>query len=296
MKNIYTKPTNNRLALGTVQFGMPYGIANHAGQVSREEAGAILDYASAVGLDTLDTAIAYGQSEQRLGEIGVKQWRIISKLPAMPESCHDVSSWVQKLVYESLERLGVNRLSGLLLHRPHQLLGHDGHALYAALNDLKQRGIVEKIGISIYDPQELEVLIPLYQFDLVQAPFNVLDRRLVTSNWLTRLKQAGTEVHVRSVFLQGLLLMDASNRPARFKKWQKFWDIWHEWVTASQLSPLQASLGFALAQAEIDRVIVGVDTVHQLQGILAAAGGPTPIPPVEMNCEDIDLINPSNWN
>lgn len=287
---------NNRLALGTVQFGMPYGIANKAGQVSREEAGAILDYAAAAGIDTLDTAIAYGQSEERLGEIGVKQWRIISKLPAMPEPCHDVSSWVQKSVSESLGRLGINRLGGLLLHRPQQLLGQNGHALYAALEDLKQRGIVEKIGISIYDPQELEALMPIYRFDLVQAPFNVLDRRLITSNWLARLKQAGTEVHVRSVFLQGLLLMDASNRPKRFQKWQKLWDIWHEWLTASQLSPLQASLGFALAQAEIDRVIVGVDTVHQLQDILAAAGGRAPMPPIELNCEDIDLINPSRWN
>lgn len=287
---------NNRLALGTVQFGMPYGIANKAGQVSREEAGAILDYAAAAGIDTLDTAIAYGQSEERLGETGVKQWRIISKLPAMPEPCHDVSSWVQKSVSESLGRLGINRLGGLLLHRPQQLLGQNGHALYAALEDLKQRGIVEKIGISIYDPQELEALMPIYRFDLVQAPFNVLDRRLITSNWLTRLKQAGTEVHVRSVFLQGLLLMDASNRPARFQKWQKLWDIWHEWLTANQLSPLQASLCFALAQPEIDRVIVGVDTVHQLQDILAAAGGNAPMPPIELNCEDIDLINPSHWN
>jgi hypothetical protein len=119
---------------------------------------------------------------------------------------------------------------------------------------------------------------------------------MVTSGWLPRLKQIGTEVHVRSVFLQGLLIMDASNRPARFQKWQMLWDVWREWLTANRLSPLQASLGFALAQTEIDRVIVGVDTVHQLQEILAAADASAPTPPIELNCEDNDLINPSRWN
>jgi aryl-alcohol dehydrogenase-like predicted oxidoreductase len=287
---------SRRLALGTVQFGLPYGVANKCGQVSREEAARILNYAAKVGLDTLDTAMAYGQSEQRLGEIGVKQWHIISKLPAIPGPCQDISGWVEKSVSESLNRLGVSRLSGLLLHRPQELLGQDGHVLYSALQSLKQDGIVEKIGISIYDPKELDVLIPRYLFDIVQAPFNVMDRRLITSNWLARLKQEGTEVHVRSVFLQGLLLMDASNRPPRFQKWQKWWDIWHEWLTENRLSPLQASLSFALAQTEIDRVIVGVDTVRQLQGILASTDVFAPIPPIDLNCEDPDLINPSRWN
>lgn len=288
---------HNRLALGTVQFGLAYGVANQAGrQVSRDEAAAILDLAWSSGMDTLDTAIAYGESEQRLGEIGVERWQIVSKLPAMPAACPDVSDWMHKAVADVLKRLGKAHLRGLLLHRPQELLEQNGQALYDALGSLKQCGLVEKVGISIYDPQELDVLMPRYRFDLVQAPFNVLDRRMITSNWLAMLKQSGTEVHVRSVFLQGLLLMNASNRPPRFKKWDKLWDTWHQWLADSRLSPLQASLGFALAQAGIDRVIVGVDTVHQLEGILSAANAPMPSLPDELNCEDIDLINPSRWN
>lgn len=286
---------NSRLALGTVQFGLFYGVANQTGQISRDDATTILDHAWTMGLDTLDTAIAYGESEQRLGEIGVGRWRIISKLPAMPESCPDISGWVRKSVSDSLERLKVNRLCGLLLHRPQQLLGEKGYALYKVLDDLKQLGVVGKIGISIYDPQELEALISSYRFDLVQAPFNVLDRRLMTSNWLTKLKQAGTEVHARSVFLQGLMLMNATNRPARFQKWQPLWDRWHEWLIERELSPLQACLGFVLAHAEIDRVIVGVDTLEQLQEVLSTVKV-SPNPPVELNCEDADLINPSRWS
>ena len=289
-------PVIDRLALGTVQFGLPYGIANRMGQVSRDEASAILKFAWAMGLDTLDTAIAYGESEQRLGEIGVSQWQIISKLPLMPESCPDISSWVRKLVSDSLERLRVGRLYGLLLHHPQQLMGQRGQILYETINNLKQQGMVEKIGISVYDPQELEALTSSYQLDLVQAPFNVLDRRLITTGWLTKLKQAGTEVHVRSVFLQGLMLMDATSRPARFQKWRPLWNTWHEWLIENQLSPLQASLGFALANTEIDRVLVGVDTLQQLQEILSTAKIAIPSLPIELSCEDSDLINPTRWN
>ncbi len=210
---------SNRLALGTVQFGLPYGIANQTGQISRDEAAAILNHAWAMGLDTLDTAIAYGGSEARLGEIGVKQWRVISKLPAVPESVTDVAAWVENSVNGSLERLNIPMLRGLLLHCSRQLLGVRGDTLYRALAAIKDEGKVEKIGVSIYGPEELDALWPHYQFDLVQAPFNVIDRRLATSGWLKRLHQAGIEVHVRSVFLQGLLLMDTANRPVSFNRW-----------------------------------------------------------------------------
>ena len=285
----------NRLALGTVQFGVPYGIANQTGQVSCNEVAAILDYALAAGLDTLDTAIVYGESEQRLGEIGVGQWQIITKLPAVPESCTDVHGWVQKSVLGSLERLRAPKLYGLLLHRAQQLLGPQGDALYRALVAIKDQGKVEKIGVSIYDPSELDALCSHYQFGLVQAPFNIMDRRLATSGWLERLHQAGTEIHARSVFLQGLLLMKAASRPATFNRWQPLWQQWHCWLSEQTLTPLQACLGFVLAQPQVDRVVVGVDSLVQLKGILANVETPLVEPPVTLVSEDMDLINPSHW-
>ena len=127
---------------------------------------------------------------------------MISKLPEIPAECQDVASWVQTAVMSSLERLGISRLRGLLLHRPEQLLGSQGDELYRALIVCRDQGKVGKLGISVYSPNELDALWSRYQFDLVQAPFNILDRRLVSSGWLNRLYQAGTEVHVRSVFLQ----------------------------------------------------------------------------------------------
>lgn len=286
---------SQRLALGAAQFGLPYGVANNSGQVSRDEAVRILDHAWSAGLDTLDTAIEYGDSEQRLGEFGVGQWHVVSKLPPMPESCTNVAGWVQESVTASLSRLKIKKLHGLLLHRSQQLLGAQGQTLYAALDALKTQGLVDKIGVSIYDPQELDSLWSHFRFDLVQAPFNILDRRLVTTGWLTRLKQAGAEVHVRSVFLQGLLLMPAASRPSYFQPWQPLWAQWHQWLADMKLTPLQVCLRFVLAQRQIDRIIVGVDSLKHLQDILAVAEETGIESPANLISADLDLINPSRW-
>lgn len=288
---------NARLALGTVQFGLPYGISNQSGQISCSEGADILDYARASGIDTLDTAIAYGSSEQRLGEIGLDQWRVVSKLPVLPDGCAD-GGWVRDSLLGSLARLGLPRLGGFLLHHPQALLSKNGEALYSALVELKSAGTVEKIGISIYDPAELDTLWPYFDFDLVQVPFNFVDRRLISSGWLERMVQVGTEVHVRSVFLQGLLLMDDASRPAKFDRWEPLWGNWKRWLHEHELTALQACLGFALSQPEIGRVVVGVDGLAHLQQIISAATTATNAPsaPDALSSEDPNLINPSKWS
>jgi len=287
---------SNRLVLGTVQFGHPYGVANRAGQVSRDETAAILKYARAAGMDTRDTAIAYGEAEQRLGEIGVGRWQVVSKLPAVPESCADVAAWVRDCIRGSLQRLKIPALHGLLLHRPQDLLDGSGAALARALAAAKSEGMVRKIGISIYAPEELDSLASRMQLDVVQAPFSIVDRRLATSGSLKRLQQEGTEVHVRSVFLQGLLLMGAALRPARFDRWQRLWQRWDRWLAEHELTPVQACVSFVLSQPGVDRVVVGVDSPQHLQEIIAAAAARSVAPPVSLSSEDLDLVNPSRWS
>src|SRR5450631_984591 len=127
------KAVSGRLVLGTAQFGLAYGVANQGGLVDREEVQKIMDHAWLEGIDTLDTAAAYGESERRLGEIGVRQWRIISKLPAIPTSVTDVGAWVSSSIGHSLQLIGVLSLYGLLLHQPRQLLEPVGDALYRAM-------------------------------------------------------------------------------------------------------------------------------------------------------------------
>lgn len=284
-----------RLALGTVQFGLPYGIANSAGQVSRSEAKAMLQLALANGIGTLDTAIAYGDSEKCLGEVGTQGFKVVTKLPAIPDNCADVSSWVQQQVRASLLRLGVAKVYGLLLHRSEQLLGSKGAALYQALQALKDNGQVKKVGVSIYSPSELAVLMPRYRFDLVQAPFNLVDQRLYSSGWMQRLKDDNVEIHTRSAFLQGLLLMNQSDIPSKFLKWDSLWRTWHKWLADSRISAVQACLAFPLSFSEIDRVIVGADSVSQLSQIISATKRPTNLNLPNMQCDDEDLISPARW-
>jgi aryl-alcohol dehydrogenase-like predicted oxidoreductase len=286
----------NRLALGTAQFGLSYGIANERGQISLDEARAILKHARASGMNTLDTAISYGDSERRLGEIGVQGWQIVSKLPNVPNGCSDITQWVASAVLGSLERLKVTSIYGLLLHRPQQLLEAEGDQLYRSLQQLKNDGLVYNIGVSIYDPAELGSLYDRFNFDIVQSPFNLLDHRMVESGWFERLSRRGVEVHVRSIFLQGLLLLPSHLRPDRFNRWQPFWNRLNQWLSATGITPLQACLRHALAQTEIDRIIIGVDSLSHLNEALRAVdGGVFDVPP-ELHCDDLDLINPTRWS
>ncbi len=284
-----------KLALGTVQFGQNYGIANQAGQVSPAETKAILELATAQRINMLDTATSYGDSELRLGAIGIPNWQVVSKLPAVPDGCADIAGWVTDSAHASLRRLGLQSHYGMLLHRPQQLLDADGDQIFLALQNLKAMGLVQKIGVSIYDPAELDALCPRFEFDIVQAPFNLLDRRMINSGWMNRLANSGTELHVRSIFLQGLLLMTPSERPSKFSRWQQLWSAYSEWLRSDEITPLQACVRYSLSFAEITRVIVGVDAAHQLREIVEATSGSIPIVPSSLQVQDCDLINPSRW-
>ena len=285
-----------KLALGTVQFGLDYGVANTSGRVTTQEASAILQRAQTCGLDTLDTAIAYGESEVVLGRLGIERWNAVTKLPAVPENCQDVAQWVQEQIEQSMARLGVNQLHGVLLHRPAQLLEKMGPALYGGLQSIKAQGKTRKIGVSVYGPTELDPLFDAYALDLVQAPLNILDRGLVESGWAGRLHDAGVEVHTRSAFLQGLLLMPAAQRPAKFNPWANVWRAWDGWLEQEGLTPLQACLRYITSLPQIDRVVVGVDTATQLQQIIEAADGKLPTMPEFPELQDMRLINPASWN
>lgn len=285
----------NRLALGTVQFGLPYGIANRAGQVSRLEARGMLQLASANGIDTIDTAIAYGESETCLGEVGTQGYKLVTKLPSVPDACSDINGWVEEQMAASLSRLGVTAVHGLLLHRADQLLAPNGKDIYQALQGMKNSGRVEKIGVSIYAPTELDAITRQFRLDLVQAPFNLVDRRLQTTGWLQRLKAEGVEIHTRSAFLQGLLLMTKDAIPTRFALWNDVWRTWCQWLAGHDVSAVQACLAYPLSFPEIDRVVVGADSASQLAQIITAANNPLQADLPELQCEDDNLINPANW-
>jgi aryl-alcohol dehydrogenase-like predicted oxidoreductase len=284
-----------KLALGTAQFGMQYGVANSAGQPSEADAKEILQMASAYGINTIDTAISYGESEERLGRIGVPNWNIISKLLAISAEPKNLYKEVNGEVRRSLQRLGIDQMYGMLLHHPEQLLEKNGDDLFCALERLKKEGFVRKIGISIYDPESLEILLSRFNFDLVQAPLSPFDQRVVLSGWATRLRSLGIELHVRSIFLQGLLLMHQDRRPTYFNRWTPLWDRWHEWLQDMKITALEACLGYATSFPQVEKVIVGIENKKQLIEIVKAIEIPKVQTPECFSSDDLELINPANW-
>jgi aryl-alcohol dehydrogenase-like predicted oxidoreductase/RimJ/RimL family protein N-acetyltransferase len=282
------------IALGTAQFGMHYGIANRHGQPGINDIREILAVARDGGIRTIDTAMLYGDSELRLGEAGVRDFDIVTKLGPVPLDVTNVSEWVKGEVDRSRKRLGVDRLHGLLLHRPGQLLEERGNQLADALQTLRADGITRSIGVSVYDPSELESLQQLGVVDLVQAPFNAVDRRMIPH--LVKLKAGGTEVHTRSAFLQGLLLLRGPARPAAFSRWNSLWSLYESWLDQMRLTPLEANLGYVLSIPDIDRVVIGVESPSQLKEIVNAAMGSPVSPPPGLQSHDAELINPSLWS
>ena len=287
-----------RIAVGTAQFGMKYGVANSLDRVSDAEAQKILCCARECGVKTLDTAASYGVSEECLGRVGVNEWEIVSKIPAIPKMAdkRGLHIWFNETLQKSLAKLRVNSLYGLLVHEASDLNGPLSDALYAQMKSAKDNEITRKIGVSVYHPQELDDLIDRYPIDLVQLPFNVLDQRFAESGWLERLQRADIEVHSRSVYLQGLLLMSAEARPKKCLRWPKLWQQWDGWINESGLSPLATCLSAVLKQKMIDRVIIGFDNLDQFEKLRETKIPPEISLPVFSDFATEELINPSKWN
>ena len=286
-----------KILLGSAQFGMNYGINNPNQRVELSEIRSILNIARESNLDTIDTAISYNESEQVLGTIGIESFKLISKLPKLPDNILDINIWVRDQTISSINRLNVKSLHGLLLHHSSDLLGPNGPRLKKALYELKSSGLVSKIGISIYDPEELDNIFPLMKIDIVQCPLNLIDRRIETSGWLSKLYHENIEVHVRSVFLQGLLLIDRNKIPSKFEKWSNIWDQWSNKLNKKGLNALDACLSYPLSLKEVNYIIVGVDNTKQLKDIIYVSKKKIVKEDWSfMISNNSMLINPSNWS
>ena len=286
----------NRLAIGTAQFGSDYGITNRSVSASDADAAEVLRVARAGGVTTIDTAIAYGDSERLLGGLGMASWDVITKVGMPPPDVSDLSDWFCGQLTASLNRLGIDQLETVLFHDPEQLFGVRGGALFEGLLRCKEKGLVRKLGISIYEPSALGRYLEQFALDVVQSPFNLLDRRLASEGWLSRLKQRGIEVHVRSVFLQGVLLMDPEARRFRFGAWTPVWDQFDDWIQSTGNSRLEACLSYVAAIEGIDKLVIGVDSSEQMEQVLEAFGSKPPVAPESLQTDDLEVIDPRRWH
>lgn len=286
---------NSKLVIGSAQFGINYGIANTIGQVKSEEVKKILNFALSEDITYIDTATSYGESEKVLGGLNVNRFQVITKIPKIPNDQTNLYNWLESSVLESLNRLNVNSIHALLLHNPEDLLGAHGLTLYKGLKELQKKRIVKKIGISVYSINEIKVITDKYDVDIIQCPLNLIDRSLVESGWHKKLKKMGIEIHVRSIFMQGLLLMKKDLIPKNLSKWNYIWNKWHSWIDKENINPLHACIAFVSSIDEIDRIIVGVDSFKHIEEIAQSYKLKQVHEFPNISSNDIDLINPSLW-
>ena len=284
----------SKLAIGTAQFGLDYGIKKE-GEVNLKEIRKILEFAKKNKINTLDTAYAYKNAETKLGIIGVNEWNIISKIPSIPKKIVDEKKWIYSVFLTSLKNLRVSKINTILIHDSNTILNKIiGDKIYETLEELKKNKLVKNIGCSIYCPSELRELIKRYNFDVVQAPFNIFDRRILASGLSKVLEKKKIKLHLRSIFLQGLLLVEQNNLTKKFSKYKKKLSIFHKWTRENKITYLRACLSI-VSQIKFQKLIVGVNNHEQLKDIIHSCSQTTRyVPNFYIKANDA-LINPRKW-
>lgn len=292
------------LCLGTVQFGMNYGINNALGQPSEQDVFQILDLAVKHGIEVFDTAAAYGNAEELLGKyisvrhIEKEKFKVISKLcPKAMEDTSDLEKTLLEEVCGSLERLQIKQLHGYLLHKPEYIYHRD---IVAALKKVKQDGLVSNIGISIYKISEGEAALQSGIIDFIQMPYNIFDQRGDHTGFLQKAKSQGITIFTRSAFLQGLFLMDDKKIPNYLEKAKKYLYEFEALCKEYQLDKVSTLLNYPANNQYIDYVVIGVDNAKQLQEHIDNFGAKLPLEFLQKvsqkfaNIEE-EIILPNLW-
>jgi aryl-alcohol dehydrogenase-like predicted oxidoreductase len=276
------KNSAEKIGIGTAQFGMHYGISNQSGQTSERDVAQILSTAKEHHIHLIDTASAYGNAEKILGLNDLNEFQVVSKfMPAL------VKGDLRKQCLESLERLRIPSLYGYLAHRPIPLADDPG--CWEDLITLREAKLVKKIGYSLYNPEELDLLLDKHFLpDLIQVPYNYFDRRF--EKHLVELQKKGCEIHVRSVFLQGLFFLDTDTLNSYFEDVKPV--IKKLQLTVNNLP--SALLNFVIRKPFIDKIIIGVETNEQLIRNLQGLSMEEVLPELNNQIQE-HILNPSTW-
>jgi aryl-alcohol dehydrogenase-like predicted oxidoreductase len=289
-----------KLGIGGAQLGLNYGISNRVGQTSAEELTDILEFAEQSGVEVIDTAPAYCQSERSIGSAlrEVNRFKIVTKTPRFSPGNASARALVE--CFEcSLIALRQPSVYGLLFHAAGDLMSSQGQELMECAQQLKRSGQVVKVGISVYDATEIDAALSRFDFDLIQLPINIFDQRLLESGHLSKLKKKGIEIHARSVFLQGLLLM----RPEELKPFfRPVVNHLAEFRIAAEqvgLTPTRAALKFVDSLPEIDSIICGVNSCDQFKQLVDDLNSPPvrneTFPFRKFAFHDQGILNPTQW-
>jgi aryl-alcohol dehydrogenase-like predicted oxidoreductase len=284
-----------KLILGTVQLGLSYGINNSKGKPTKNEAFEILEEAHKQGIKYLDTAAAYGNSEEVIGSFHSscqKHFSILTKFHASGDDKISI------LVSSALERLNVSKIEVLFFHSYQDFKAHP-NMLIDLLQEVKA-GRINKIGVSVYTNQEIEDLLDFDDVKVIQAPFNLLDNDSKRAKIFKRAKASGKEIHTRSAFLQGLFFKDPESLPEKLSPIKRHLKKITDLAKSSNLSIASLALNYALSKSYIDRVLIGVDNVQQLKSNMEVIEQTLPLH-IAKEIDQIEmfntrLLNPAEWS
>ena len=287
------------LILGTAQFGQLYGITNVQGPPAEAEIKEILALAWENGVNAIDTAAAYGNSEAILGRlIPAASWRVISKIPRNKKflTGERYGRFLRDSIYRSLSKLDQQVIDTLLVHSATDLLSADGRYLYDKLRQFQSEGLVKKVGVSIYTGREIEEICQEFRLDVVQLPISILDQRLIRSSHLQLLQSRGIEVHARSIFLQGLLLTAPKNLPEIFDPIKPHISRLNSVAASLDMSMLDLCIGFVSSLAELDGLVIGVESTAHLKQILRSVSSRPNVGDMShLALEDSRYLHPGAW-
>ena len=259
----------NKLVLGTAQFGSEYGIFNSSNFDDINEIKKIIQLFSSVGCKFIDTSTDYPNSEKILGKSNVKNLKIITKIPIKEDNLRfNNKDFIKKEINSSLRKIKIKKLYGLLFRSPLKLLSNSFKEYWNIAKEMQSLGYIEKIGISIYDPDDLRIILNRIKPNIIQVPFNIIDQRIKISGWLDLLHKKNIEVHARSIFFQGILLQKKNQFLLEKPECYQIWNNYHKWLLDQKINNLDACLNFVLKEERISKIILGVDNLKQMQEIL----------------------------
>ena len=284
-----------KIILGSANFNHIYGVKKNF--IKKKEIKKLFDYATKNKVEIIDTSPLYNKAEKIIGSLNKNRFKIISKIPPIPCSIKKVNikEWIDRNIMVSLKNLKIKKFEYLLLHNANALLGKNGDEIYKCIKNIKMAGKTNKIGISVYDSKVLEKIIKKFKFDLIQLPLNIFDQRMVNNGLLLKLKKNKNEIHARSVFLQGLLLLKHDQLPKKLKKFNKTWSAWEDWLKKKRLNSLQACLSFVHSQNLLDGIVVGCNSREQLEQILRVKKIKSDFFIPKFNSKNKKIIDPREW-
>ena len=253
---------SSKIIIGTANFGQNYGISKK--KVNLRSAKVVCGYAIENKIRYLDTATSYKNSNKIIKILNKKIEVITKVLPCKKWINFDYCLNEMNKIYFDL---GNKKINTLLFHDENFLFKKEGYQVYLNLIKLKKKKLFKNIGVSIYNFYNLNYLIKKYSFDIIQCPFNIFDQRLIETNWLSKLKNRGIKIHVRSIFLQGLLLNKNLNNNNISKKWKKDLMYFNEYANKNNINLIDLCMTFVTSY-NLNGYVIGIENLKNLKKII----------------------------